>query len=476
MLNEAGRQKLVDRIDKLLEKYNIIGDISYSTREKKGIYQCIIKYKERNKWNNFEVSTGIEVKKGNVKKAKEIALEIVNVFQEKIKANVEKQQKVNSNISIIDFQKMAELNTTNYNPNKKTKADWDFYEYMEYWLYHIIKSSVEQDTFNGYERQVTGRLKQYFTIAKNKKAVKEITADDLDDFYEYLRKDHMENGKLKKGLQNATIDHYNDNISSAFNYLLKKKLVRYNPTDLINPITVERKEFDTYARSEIQELFDSVKGDTIELATRFSGCYGLRRSEIIGLRRQAFDFENNSFIINHVAIQNDGKNNTEKVYFKDKAKSKKGYRAFPLFPEIKEAVLERFKQIENNKELLGNTYNDKFDEYLFVHDNGDLIQPNYFTKRLKKIIKRTKLKKITPHGLRHSVATLLHLEGVDIRNLQDWLGHENITSTNVYTRSDYQKQIQTSKVIEKILGNKKNYGTKRYISKKKNIHIAVWMF
>ena len=49
------------------------------------------------------------------------------------------------------------------------------------------------------------------------------------------------------------------------------------------------------------------------------------------------------------------------------------------------------------------------------------------------------MKKITPHGLRHSIATLLHLEGVDIRDLQDWLGHQNISSNNRYTRSDYKK-------------------------------------
>ena len=81
--------------------------------------------------------------------------------------------------------------------------------------------------------------------------------------------------------------------------------------------------------------------------------------------------------------------------------------------------------------------NRAWEEYCYwqKQDNGDLIQPSLFTKRFGKIIKKHKLKKITPHGLRHSIATLLHLEGVDIRDLQDWLGNQNITSTNRYTRS-----------------------------------------
>ncbi len=229
--------------------------------------------------------------------------------------------------------------------------------------------------------------------------------------------------------------------------------MRYNPTDLIEPIVEEVVEVDTYNKADIMKLFEILKEDPIELPTYIDAYYGLRRSEIIGLRKQVFDFENNNFIINHVAIQTDGKKNKEKVYFKDKTKSKKGYRSFPLLPEIKTMIIKKLERIEECKKIFGNSYNYKYDGYIFVHDNGDIMQPNYFTKRLEKIIKRYNLKKITPHGLRHSNATLLHLQGVDIRDLQDWLGHESISSTNRYTRSDYKKQVATANVVEKIFEN-----------------------
>ena len=92
---------------------------------------------------------------------------------------------------------------------------------------------------------------------------------------------------------------------------------------MINPIVVEVVEVPTYTEAEINELFDILKDDVIELPTLFGGYYGLRRSEIIGLRKEIFDFENNCFTVNHVAIQNDGKKHKEKVYFRDKTKSKK---------------------------------------------------------------------------------------------------------------------------------------------------------
>jgi len=212
MLKEARNQKLKKRINKLLEKYEITEDITYSLQEKDNIYQCVIKYQRDGKWDSLWASTGLKKERGNIRQAKKEAEEIADLFKETIKnSNTEKKD-----ISIKEFQSLAELNTTNYNPNRTTKADWDFYEYMEYWLYKIIKKSVEQDTFNGYERNVTKRMKDYFTQKKNRRKVKELTADDLDDFYEYLR---------EQGLKNSSIEHYNDNISGAFKVLLKKKLV-----------------------------------------------------------------------------------------------------------------------------------------------------------------------------------------------------------------------------------------------------------
>ena len=443
MLSEASKQKILKRIKNAIKNNQISKDISYSVQDKDGIYQCVIKYYINNKWKQFWTTTGIRVERGNQRNASKIAKEIVDMFQGEIdKNNVGKQ---NQEINIMDFQNMVQLNTTNFDSNVTTKADWDFYEYMKYWLYNIIKNTVAKNTFKGYKRNVENYLKEYFSMDEHKKAVKEITADDLDDFYNFLR--------VEKNLKNSSIDHYQDNISSAFQSLLRKKLVRYNPADLVNPIKVDTIEVSTYNKSEILNLFDILKDDPIELPAKFASYYGLRRSEILGIRIEVLDLEKNYFVINHIALQDDDKDAEQRVYFLDKTKSKKGYRTLPIFPEIKKDILNKLERIENCKKFYGNTYNHDYDGYLFVHDNGDFILPNYFTKRFGKIIRRFDLKKITPHGLRHSNATLLHMEGVDIRDLQDWLGHQSVSSTNRYTRSDYQRQLETGRAIERIFNN-----------------------
>lgn len=465
MLKEASKQKIIKRIEKLIEKYDISMDISYSLQEKDDIYQCVIKYKINEKWKSFWATTGITVMRGNQRLANKVAKEIADLFQNMVIESYDKKE--NQEMNIADMQKLVQLNTTNYDPNVKTKADWDFYEYMNYWLYHIAKSQVAQNTFKGYKRNIENHLKEYFSMKEHKKTVKEITADDLEEFYNFLR--------VKKDLKNASIDHYQDNISSAFKSLLRKKLVKYNPTDLVDPIKIETIEVSTYTKSEILKLFQILEGDTIELPSKFASYYGLRRSEILGLRIEAFDFEKNYFTINHVALEDDDKDAEEKIYFLDKTKSKKGCRTFPIFRGIRDDILNKIDRIEKCKEFFGDSYNHKFDGYLFVHDNGDFIAPNYFTKRFNKIIKRNGLKKITPHGLRHSIATLLHIEGVDIRDLQDWLGHQSVSSTNRYTRSDYQKQLETGKAVEKIFENQeeiKKVVPKRIYGQKKNIYVT----
>ena len=111
----------------------------------------------------------------------------MSLFQDEIDKNNEGKDNVALNIS--KFPNMVQLNTTNFDSNVQTKADWDFYEYMKYWLYNVIKHTVQRNTFVGYKRNVERYLKEYFSMEEHKKKVKEITVDDLDDFFNFLRRE-----------------------------------------------------------------------------------------------------------------------------------------------------------------------------------------------------------------------------------------------------------------------------------------------
>ena len=87
--------------------------------------------------------------------------------------------------------------------------------------------------------------------------------------------------------------------------------------------------------------------------------------------------------------------------------------------------------------------NIKNTNYLFLNKRGDILSRVGFYKLLSKWSKELKLPKITPHMLRHAFATHLLENGIDLRTLQLLLGHENISTTQLYTHLSQKHMFET---------------------------------
>lgn len=94
------------------------------------------------------------------------------------------------------------------------------------------------------------------------------------------------------------------------------------------------------------------------------------------------------------------------------------------------------------------SYSRKYMDYIYVDEMGERIKPGYVTQTYQKVLKRNNLKVIRFHDLRHSCATLLYNNGVDLKDIQHWLGHSTITTTaNIYTHFDYSRKIDSAKIM-----------------------------
>lgn len=83
---------------------------------------------------------------------------------------------------------------------------------------------------------------------------------------------------------------------------------------------------------------------------------------------------------------------------------------------------------------------------------GYLIKPGYVTQHFRLVCDNHELKHIRFHDLRHSCATLLYENGVDMKAIQEWLGHSNISTTlNIYTHLDYKNKVSSANAIIGIL-------------------------
>lgn len=201
-------------------------------------------------------------------------------------------------------------------------------------------------------------------------------------------------------------------------------------------------------RDELNKLFEAVAGTKLELPVLLGAFYGLRRSEIVGLKWSAIDFEQNTITISHTvtSCNLDGKC---VIVAKDTTKTKSSRRTLPLVPYFHEKLLAVKAQQERNQKLCGRSYNREFLEYICVDDIGDRFKPNYITSQFPKLLERNGFRKIRFHDLRHSCASLLLASGVPMKHIQEWLGHSDFSTTaNIYAHLDYSSKLTSASAME----------------------------
>jgi len=121
-----------------------------------------------------------------------------------------------------------------------------------------------------------------------------------------------------------------------------------------------------------------------------------------------------------------------------------------LTEEFRQELLNRKEWIEENKKLCGKSYTNEYGEYVFVNELGSLITPNEVTFTFWYLVKKHKLKKMRFHDLRHTCASLMVANGVNMKQIQDWLGHSTfMTTADIYSHLDSStKQLSANAMTE----------------------------
>jgi len=215
--------------------------------------------------------------------------------------------------------------------------------------------------------------------------------------------------------------------------------IKENPIEQVEKPEKNRFVGSYYTPDEVNQLISLTKGTKLEIAVIFACFYGLRRSECIGLKWSAFDFENNIFYINHTVVLI-SVNDKRTLVTKDTAKTDATIRTMPLSSDIKKRLFEIKCMQDGNKKRLKKNYNNHWSDYLMVDENGDLISPDYVTDAFRRLTKKNKMRHIRFHDLRHTCSSLLLNKGkgkVTMKDIQEWLGHSDYkTTANIYAHLD----------------------------------------
>mgnify|MGYP000155114823 CR=1 FL=1 len=309
-----------------------------------------------------------------------------------------------------------------------------FSDFMLKWL-EVTKSSIQITTYASYQGMVEHVIVPYFR-KRNIKLV-DLKATDLQDFY---------NKQLERVKANSVI-HYHANIHKALKYAVKIDLIPTNPADKVERPKKNEFKGSYYSADEIHALTEIAEGTKLEIPVLLASFYGLRRSEVLGLKWDAIDFEANTMEVKRIVTQAsiDGK----KVLVQaDRAKTKSSLRTLPLIGSFREYFMQVKEAQELNKQVCGNCYNYEYDGFVFVDELGERMKPDYLTSQFPAFIRRHGMKKMRFHDLRHSCASLLLANGVPLKQIQDWLGHSDFSTTaNIYAHLDYSSKLSSAQAM-----------------------------
>ena len=380
-------------------------------REKGGHYYAVLNYTDyqgnrKSKW----IATGLTVK-GNKKRAEAILMDARRNFQEEAPPRME--------------------------------AKTLFADFLEQWL-EITKDSIAVPTYASYSTLSNSVIIPYFR--KLGTTLEELAAKDIQQFY-------LEQRKRVSG---STVIHYHAIIHKALKYAVKLDLIATNPADRVERPKKERYVASFYDADEVNALFQAARGTNLEIPILLGAFYGLRRSEVIGLKWDAIDFERNTIAVQHTvtSCNVDGKN---MLVAADRTKTKSSMRTLPLVPFMKERLLQQKKVQAENRKLCGRSYVKDYLGYVCVNEIGAILKPNYISTSFPKLLENNGLRHIRFHDLRHSCASLMLANGVPMKQIQEWLGHSDFSTTaNIYAHLDYSSKLHSADVMLSSLGFEKS--------------------
>ncbi|MDR0849910.1 MAG: site-specific integrase [Christensenellaceae bacterium] len=378
---------------------------------KNGKYYAVIKYKDledntKQKW----IATGLD-EKGNKRKAEDMLRKELNNFEIKSKRE------------------------------SSPLEDLMFHEYLDLWLDNL-RGNLQATTYNSYKLQVA-QITKYFKPIQIKVA-------DLRPFH--LQKFYKDMQDLGKSIQ--VCEHFHVNIRKCLQSLVIGEIIPSNPADKIERPRSPKYNSKFYNYEQLKVLFEATERNRYDYIYKLTVAYGLRRSEVLGLRWNAINFHTNEILIEHTIVETkiDGK---RIELAKDSTKNNSSYRSYPLLPFIKELLLNEKQRQNENKERYKNAYSKKFQEYICINDMGERLKAQYLSDNFHRIIKHTSLPRIRFHELRHSCASLLLAYKIPMKQIQEWLGHSTYeTTANIYSHLDTTSKTETAKQVMKIFEDK----------------------
>lgn len=312
------------------------------------------------------------------------------------------------------------------------EGDMLYTSFLKRWLKEK-KDVIELSTWENYENIVTVHLIPYFEPMKL--TLRELRPQHFIDYYHFKYTSGRKDGKAG-GLSIRTLKDHKVVIVNSLSSAEVAELIVKNPAKGVKLPAKDTSQHDRVflTASEANDVIAAFDGHPLQTFVYVTLYYGLRRSEALGLRWSAVDFDRDTISVNHTVVKN------KTIVEKDKTKTQSSYHTYKLLPDVKKALLNlKAKQDANRKEF-ADFYIDS--DYIFTWDDGRLFRPDYVTRSFQRCLKSHGFSKMRFHDLRHSTASILYDDNWSMKDIQSWLRHASIDVTNdIYTHISEDRKL-----------------------------------
>lgn len=279
-------------------------------------------------------------------------------------------------------------------------------QYLEYWLEDVHKSSVKVSTYVKYRKVING----YIIPTLGHLTLEKLTPQHVKSLY---------NKKEKEGLSPKTIHSIHGVLHKALDNAVLWSMVARNVCDAPRLV---KKERQSLTMEQARKLLESVRGQRLEVLLTLALVTGMRRGELLALRWSDVDLDTRSLRVSRTVDYIPGFG-----YVVNEPKTAAGRRMIML-PVFAVEMLKhrRVEQLEARLKA-GGSWEDL--DLVITDLSGGYFNPRYLEKTFSKLVADAGLPRVSFHNLRHSAATLLRSMGVDIKLIQEILGHSNFMIT-----------------------------------------------
>lgn len=220
-----------------------------------------------------------------------------------------------------------------------------FTDYIQIWL-DEAKIKVDEVTYQHYENDTNNHILPYFKNLNIK--LIDVNRSVLQKYFTTK----YERGRIdgKGGLSPKTLRHHKNIIHQVLELAVTNGIINTNPCNNITLPKLEKNTYDFYNLDKTKLFLNAVKNDSLYPLYYITVFYGLRRSEVLGIKWDSIDLENKTLEIKHTRVD------SYKVIEKDSTKNQSSHRSYPINEEIVNIIVKLKNDERSNKKLFGNEY------------------------------------------------------------------------------------------------------------------------